>query len=779
MTAVPNVGISGGGAMGTRFSGALDQMASQYDGDIDITLGADGTVKIEDGGEEEADDKPQYLKHDFAENLADHMDDMTLQTLAAMIQEGIDDDLSSRKDWEEITTKLVEYLGLSRLGQGLSNNLGSSLSQIQDPLLATATVKFWAQALAEFCPAAGPAKVTNSAPPPVEIAQGQPGMVHNGGPPLVEALNPAGGGVTPDDLAQAFEKDFNHYLTDQDRTYYRDFSRMLLSLGPIGTQFRKVFSDPFMRKPVSRWVRANDLVVSSDAIDLESAQRVTHLIKMSQADAKRLQLSGWWRNCDLQTPVETVSDYDRAVGDAEGRTRNPTQSRDMQYLFQECYLELDLPGFEHTDEDPDSDTYGEMTGIPLPYRVTLEKSSRQIVEIRRNWREDDENFQARQRFVMFGMVPGLGFYCLGFMHLLGNGVQLLTSLARMLLDAGIFANFPAFLKKKGAVAGEITSDIRLIPGTAAEIDCGNDPIGEVITGLPFSGPNAALIQIAEAMLSRFEELAGAASLPVGEGTANIPVGTIMAMVEESTKIVSAVHKGLHISRAEELELLRELIAEDPTVLWRFRRRGSPARRWEQAEEFADLDLVPSSDPNVPSQIHRIMQATALAQLAATVPGSGLDPKWVVKDVCRTIGKVLPDDAFMPPPQQGAPPVDPAKMLMAQAAVQNAQTNAAKLQQGGTQAEQETQRKAAEAVTQNQEAQQSAAVTAATTQAKLQSQERIAGIREETERMKHGLNVAQAIHGASLAERQHGLATQQAQQQPPGRFSPMRKDGGPL
>ena len=777
MTAVPGSGIAAvADKMGTRFPSSYDALANSFDGDIDITLGADGSVHVEDGGEEEADDKPAYLRHDFSENLAKHLLHMELQSLAVQIQEGIDDDLNSRKEWEEVSRKLVEYLGLSRLGEGLRSNLGSSLSQIQDPLLATATVKFWAQALAEFCPAAGPAKVTNSEPPPVAFG---PGIGHNGGPPLMEASVPGAGEVTPDDLAEAFEKDFNHYLTDQDRTYYRDFSRMLLSLGPIGTQFRKVFFDPFLKKPVSRWVRANDLVVSSDAVDLETAQRVTHLIKMSQADAKRLQISGWWRQCDLTTPVEQVSEYDRTIGDAEGITRNPIRSEDHQHLIQECYTELDLPGFEHTDEDPESETYGQPTGIPLPYRVTIEKTSGQIVEIRRNWREDDENFRARQRFVMFGMVPGLGFYCMGFMHLLGNGVQLLTSLDRMLLDAGIFENFPAFLKKKGAVAGEISSDIRLSPGQAAEIDCGNDPLQAAIMNLPYKGPSAALIQIAAAMLGRFEELAGAANLPVGEGTANIPVGTIMAMVEESTKIVSAVHKGLHISRAEELELLRELIAEDPSVLWRFRRRGNPARKWEQAEEFANLDLVPSSDPNVPSQIHRIMQATALAQLVTTLPQAGLDPKWVVRDVCRTIGKELPDDAFMPPQQGGPPPESPAKMMLAEAALQNAQTNAAKLQQGGTLAAQETQRKAAEAVTQSETAQQEAAAKAAQHASDLALRERTAAMQAETERQKLALETGKALHGASLAERQHAHQVQQSQMQPPAGIAPKRSDGGPL
>jgi hypothetical protein len=217
-------------------------------------------------------------------------------------------------------------------------------------------------------------------------------------------------------------------------------------------------------------------------------------------------------------------------------------------------------------------------------------------------------------------------------------------------------------------------------------------------------------------------------------------------------------------------MLRELIAEDPSVLSRGNKRA--ARQWEQAEEFTDLDLVPSSDPNVPSQLHRIMQATALAQMAQTAPGV-LDPKWVIENVCRTIGKELPPEAFLPPQAAQPPPVDPAKMLLAQAAAQNAQTNAAKLQTGVSAAQAETQRKAAEAVTQAENDRQSAALNAGQTADKLQSQERIAQMREETERARLALETGKALHSASLAERQHQLA---ASQPPGGGIAPRQTPG---
>ena len=749
-------GLQFAGADQTRQPSALHQALVDRDA-FNITLHDDGTVETDEPAEDEAPAtrKPLYLRHDFGENLALHLTDIELNNLAAEIQRGIDSDKQDRRDWDETAARAVEYLGMKVMGEtGASDVGGGALTKIWDPLILEATIKFWANAVAEFLPAAGPAKVRDDQPPPVQIAQ-QPGAGHNGGPPLEEAPDIAPPALNREDLAGAFEKDFNHYLTTGNRSYYRDFSRMLWNLGPIGTQFRKIYHCPLRGKPVSEWVKATNLIVSSDATDLSTAARVTQLIKMSQAQVRRLQRSGWWRDVPLITPDEEQTPYDKEVGEAEGIRRQNPETEDRQHTIQECYLELDLPGFEHTDD-------GEMSGMPLPYRVAMDLTSKQIVEIRRNWREDDENFQARQRYVMFGMIPGLGFYYLGFMHILGNAELTLTALARMLLDAGMFENFPGFLMGKGG-GKQTTTDIMCNPGQAAEIDTGNKDIRQVVMPLPYKGPSQVLAALTSAMVDRFQKLAGAADIPVGEGTANVPVGTIVAMVEESTKVMAAVHKGLHASRAEELELLRELIAEDPSVLTRDNK--NPARLWEQAEEFRDLDLVPSSDPNVPSQLHRIMQASALAQLALQAPGV-LDPKWLMKDIGRTIGKEIPDDAFAPPQQGGPPPTDPAAMLKAQAAMTAAQTAAQKAQVDSQQQAQETQRKAAEALTQSENDRTTAQLQAQTATQKLQSQERIAGIQEQTERTRLAVETVKSAHEASMAERQHqssqlgGIAGQQ-------------------
>jgi hypothetical protein len=727
----------------TRHSAGM-QAALEQSNAINVRIGEDGSVSVDDPAYDEVEEDPEgsqppYLRGEFGANLAEDLLENELQNLAADIQAGIDSDISDRKDWDDTASMFIDYLGLKIIKDAGSNVGGGVLTKVWDPLMMEVSITFWANAVAEFLPSAGPCKVRDDSPPAVAPAPppplgSPPPMGHNGGPPLVEADAPGNRAVSRTELAQAFELDMNHYLTVGDRSYYQDFSRMLFNLGPLGTQFRKIYYCPLRGRPVSEWVRATDLIVSSDATSLSTAARVTQIIKMPQSKLKRLQLSGWWRKVDVSMPVEEQSNMEKEIGAAEGVTRQPFASEDHMHTIEEVYVERDLAGFWHTDEN------GEKTGIPLPYRISIEKTSGKILEIRRNWREDDEHFGARPRFVFFGMIPGVGFYAMGFMHVVGNGELALTAIGRMLLDAGQFANFPGFLMSKG-LGRQQNTRMQVNPGEGTEIDTGEKAIGDVVMKLPYNEPSQVLAELASAYVQRFQKLAGAADVPVGEGTADIPVGTMIAMLEQGTKIMSAVHKGLHASRAEELELLRELIAEDPSVLTKKNKR--PARRWEQAEEFLDLDLVPSSDPNVPSQLHRIMQATALAQLATQLPGV-FNPRWVAEDVLRTIGKETPAEAFAAP--QGAPPpslADQAKMAMAQASMQRNQLMA-----------QDTQRKAAEAVTSSENDRQTAALNAQTQQAQLASKEKIAGMQEQTERVRLAAETAKSAHEASLAERQH-------------------------
>lgn len=603
--------------------------------------------------EEEDGPKPPFMRGDFDANLADQLDETTCNRIAADLLQAIEADLQSRQQWEKIATRAIEFLGLIFEDASSEPSNDGSISRVWHTLMLEAAIQFWANAQAEFLPADGPVKVRDDKP-----ADLPPQMGDNGGPPLDEDVR------TRDQLAEDFETDFNRYLTTCDRQYCRDFSRMLFSLGPIGTQFRKVYYNPLRKMAVSEWVKAENLIVSNEAAHLATAGRVTEKIMMRHADVKRLQYWGWWLDVPLTSmPEDTPTQIDQKVGQIEGVKPGPELPADHRHTIYECYTDWDLPGFEHEEE-------GELTGLPLPYKITLDKDSRKIVEIRRNWKEDDDTYEARQRYVMFGMVPGLGFYYLGFAHILGNTERALTTLEREQIDAGMFSIFPGFVHAKGTIRGD-TTQIRVGPGQSMEINLDmKQKIADVLMAIPYKELSPNVMALTEKLEDNGRKLVGAVELQVGEGQANIPVGTMLAMIEQATKVTAAVHKGLHQSRTEELELLRDLIAEDPTMLSRFNK--SPAHQWEEAQEFEDFDLVPASDPNTPSHIHRIMRAVGLSTIAQQFPDIA-NRRAIYQKLLATLQVENPEQ-YETPPQTGAPPPSP-QQIAAQAKVQAAQITA--------------------------------------------------------------------------------------------------------
>lgn len=683
--------------------------------------------------EEEEGQTPTYLRGEFGANLAEHVDPMVLQRLASELLQGIEADLTSRAQWEKMAEKAIEFLGLIYEEASAQVSPTGSVSKVWHTLMLEAAITFWANAQAEFLPADGPVKVRDDKTTPRGIGD-------NGGPPLDDAAPVQ---MSRDERAEAFETDFNHYLTTGDRQYYRDFSRMLFSLGPMGTQFRKVYYNPLRRMAVSEWVKAENLIVSNDAVHLATAGRVTERIMMRHADVKRLQYMGWWLNQPLTHPVDTPTQIEQMIGQVEGIRPGPELPADHRHTIYECYTDVDLQNFEHTDED------GNLTGLPLPYRVTLDKDSRRILEIRRNWREDDEAMQSRPRYVMFGLVPGLGFYFLGFAHILGNTERALTALEREIIDAGMYAIFPGFLHAKGTFRGD-TTQLRPPPGGSIEVNVGlKKGIGDVLQPVPYRDVSANVMALAQKLEDNGRKLSQAPEVPVGEGTANIPVGTMIALIEEGTKVMAAVHKGIHQSRTEEFELLKELIAEDPSLLSRFNK--SPARVWQTAEEFGDLDLVPASDPNTPSHVHRVMRAVALGQITQMFPDITSMPNAAGKPIreeifeeilnvirVTDISRFTPAEGAQPAPQPNPKEGDAqSKILIAQI---NAQAKAA-----GDAARY-----------------QDAALDRA-------SKERVAVMGEQTERLKVAADVQDSyarMHD-SAAERAQDATQQRAQ--PPARI----------
>lgn len=581
------------------------QVMTASDGTM-ITQMPDGSSIIGGGGLGGMPDK----ETGFDENLAHISVDVS------DILDGIESDIRSRLEMVDSYVKGIDLLGL-KIKDRSGSQQRKNVSTINHPALLEAIVKFQSAARAEMLPSGGPCKV--------EVVGEE-----------TEQLN---------ELAQKLEEDLNYYLTTVATEYYPDTDRGLFRLGFGGTIFKKVYNCPLRQRPVSECVYLPDLIVSEEATDLQNAIRVTHQIMMAPNDVKRMKASGVWLDTSLTMPSVAVDPVGQKVASVEGTNKVAVRPKDMQHTIYECYCELELQKEEGAPE-----------GLPLPYRVTIDKDSRVVVDIRRAWKEGDKQFKKNLPFVMFGLIPGMGFLNYGFLHLLGNQTKALTAIWRLLIDAGMFACFPGGVKVKGT--RQTTNEINPGPGEWPEIDTGPmDDIRKALMPLPYRDPSSVLLQLAEVINQDAMRMGSAAEMEVGEGRTNVPVGTMMAMIEQQTQVMAAVHKRLHSSQAQEFMKLKELFAENPEALTKF--NPQPGKQWK-AEEFTTLALVPASDPNIPAQVHRIMQSTALGALADKYPQyfKGLD---VLKRILKTIGIGDADAILNENPQQQAQ--DPKAMAM--------------------------------------------------------------------------------------------------------------------
>lgn len=587
---------------------------------------------------------------DFDRNLARDMSDGDLAAIAADIMEGIEADRQSRSDFMTTYAKGLDLLGL-KVDEGAGDDV--SVSRVSHPLLLEAVVKSQGAARSELLPASGPCKVS------------------------VRGDSDA----TTDDLARALEDDMNAYLTTGAREYYADLDRGLFGLFFSGNLFRKVYFHPLRKRPVCESVGVEDLIVSEDAVDLDTALRITHRSELSQPMMRRMQLYGDWLDIGLPAPqVDFLDPAHRKQRELQGlSTSGVLRQQDQPYQVYECTTDIDLGDYGITG----------LPEMPVPVVVTLEAGSRQVLAVRRGWRQGDEQFRRRQRFVHYGMVPALNFLCLGHLHLLGNHTRALRAAWRLILDAGMFSNFPGGVKLKGVKMAN--NNIRPKPGEFPDIDAnGIDDIKKVIMPMPYKEASAVFIQFIEGVSSQAKGLAATIDVEMGEGRTNIPVGSMMAMIEQASQLSAVIHKRLHTAQAREFELLKEVIAENPEAITAV--IPNPQKRWVGQLAFNNVDLLPASDPNVPSQIHRVMLATALVTMAGQNPDI-YDKLATHQRAWRAIG-VGDADSFLhaqaPAGGGAAPPPDPAQMIQAQAAMMKAQADA----QGVQIKQQEQQRKAA-------------------------------------------------------------------------------------
>ena len=615
-------------------------------GDVfSVHIADNGDVTIGPPGGERKSNKSDK----FDANLADEIDDGVLGQIGEELLEGIQADETSRRDWMQLRAKGIEMLGLeikaAATGGSAEGAPLEGMSQIRHPGLLEAVIQFQSNARSELLPTDGPVKIRIDDPNQ-----------------SIE-MNPLA-----DDLEQAM----NVYLTVTDTSYYEDTDKLLFRLGFAGSEFKKVYHHPLKRRPVAESVGADNLIVSNTATDLDSAARVTHRIPdMKRSTMKRMMLAGAYREIELTAPDQITTDTAVEQKQEEAGLVTPKTKRpeDLTYEVLECYTELDIPGYEHKER-------GKATGLPLPYKVTIERSSRKVLEVRRNWHEGDETYTAKRTFVHYILVPGFGFYGLGFLHILGQINVAITAAWREMLDAGMFANFPGFLYAAGG-ARQKTNVFRVPPGGGQPVETNGMPINDAIMPLPYKEPGPAMIQFIQHIEEVGARLGGTANIEVGEGKQDAPVGTTMALIEQATKPLVAIHKRLYAAQAREFQLLRDLLREDPKAL--FTNTRGLRRTWDEAtilKALNDYDLTPQADPNTASHMQRLMKAVALKQLQAQSPDL-YDAKAVDTLVLRMTNVAKPEEVFAKNPQ---PAPDPklieaeAKMKLAEAGVAEKQAN---------------------------------------------------------------------------------------------------------
>ena len=415
-----------------------------------------------------------------------------------------------------------------------------------------------------------------------------------------------------DKLANALEMDLNHFLTTTATEYYPDTDRMLLMLGFGGTAFKKVYYCPLRNRPVSETVDADDLIVNNSATDLRNAKRITHRSYMRPSIVKRLQILGVYKDVDLSTPrLPTLDSVQREKNSQQGialsASGNP-DDRDREIF--EIYCELDIKGFEHKYK-------GKVSGLEIPYRVTIDVSSKEVLSIVRNYDEDDQDLpEARINFVKYSFVPGLGFYDIGLLHILGNTTNAITAAWRELLDSGMYANFPGFLMADTG-ARQNTNIFRVPPGGGALVKTGGMPLNQAIMPLPYnSGAAPSLMSLVQNMAETGMRIGGTSEQQVGEGRADAPVGTTLAMIDQATKMLNAVHKRMHAAQAEEFRLLVRTFKDNPESFWQ--RSGRSAHPWDEQTFRAALEnaqLIPQADPNTafPDRTSRLAMAERIAR----------------------------------------------------------------------------------------------------------------------------------------------------------------------
>lgn len=542
--------------------------------DIEIEIEDPKSVNVKAGGIEIEIEKGEGGGEEFTANLAEFIDEGTLATLAGDLIGDFEEDISSRKDWMQTYVDGLELLGMKLEDR---SEPWEGACGVYHPLLAETLVKFQAETIMETFPASGPVKT--------QII----------------------GKETPEKLEAAIRvrDDMNYQLTEVMKEYRPEQERLLWGLGLSGNAFKKVYYDPSLQRQSAVFVPAEDVVVPYGASNLETAERVTHVMRKTENEVRRLQVAGFYRDIDLPEPTNTLDEVEKKIAEKMGFRA----TSDDRYKLLEMQVYLDLEGYEDTDED------GFVTGIALPYIVTLDKSSNEILAIRRNWEPDDETKQKRNHFVHYGYIPGFGFYHFGLIHLIGAYAKSGTSLMRQLVDAGTLANLPGGLKTKGMrTKGD---DTPIAPGEWRDVDVASGTIRDNILPLPYKEPSQVLMSLMNQIVDEGRNFASAADLQVSDMSGNAPVGTTLAILERSLKVMSAVQARIHYAMKQEFKLLKNIIAEYTPEEYSY--DPEEGDRMAKKSDYSNVDVIPVSDPNAATMAQKITQYQAVMQMAQGNP----------------------------------------------------------------------------------------------------------------------------------------------------------------
>lgn len=544
--------------------------------EIEIVNPESVSIETEDGGMifdfDPQDSLTGMIPHDA--NLAEYIDDGELRGIATDLVGQYKSDKESRSDWERTYIEGLDLLGLKHEDR---TTPWDGACGVFHPLLTEAVIRFQSQSIQELFPAAGPAKTS-----------------------VVGRVSDE-----KQEQAERVQDYLNYLLTERMSEYRTETERLLFSLPLAGSAFRKIYYDPNMGRPCSMFVPAEDFVVSYGASDLQTCERATHVMRRSANEVRKLQVAGFYSDVELPAPSPDYDDIEKKYNELTGDSAN--YDLDYRHVLLEMNVHLDLPGFEDTAK-------GEQTGIMLPYVVTIDLSSRTILSIRRNWYESDEQKMARQHFVHYQYMPGLGFYGFGLLHMIGGLAKSATSLLRQLVDAGTLANLPGGLKARGLrIKGD---DTPIMPGEFRDVDVPGGSIGENISFLPYKEPSTVLYQLMGDIVEEGRRFASAADVKASDMNAEAPVGTTLAILERSMKVMSAVQARLHASMRSELRLLSNVVRDFGPETYPYDEDKEPL----VASDFDDrVDIIPVSDPNAGTMAQRIMQYQAALQLAQQAP----------------------------------------------------------------------------------------------------------------------------------------------------------------